>query len=403
MEKDSTYYLDKFKDVMAPTYGPQIVVDRGEGSRLWDIEGKEYMDLAGGIAVLGVGHCHPKVVETLKEQAGKLWHVSNIFANKPAIDFADKLTDATFAEQIFLSNSGAEANEAALKLARRYAVDNFNEEKCEIITFHNSFHGRTLFTVTVGGQEKYRSGFGPTPGGITYAEFNNLEDVKQKISEKTCAVIMEPIQGEGGVINATDEFAQGVRELCDQHQALLIFDEVQTGFGRTGSLYAYQQMGVTPDILTSAKALGAGFPIGAMLTTKKIAASFVVGTHGSTYGGNPLGTAVAGTVLDLINTPEVLEGVQKRRMIIEEFFAELNQEEEVFGALRGKGLLTGIPLLGAWKGKAREFLVAGLKEGVMILVAGPDVIRMAPSLIIPEEDLKEALKRFKRAIKKVLA
>lgn len=402
MEQENQYYVDKYRSYMAPTYGPSIVIEKGRGSRVWDVEGKEYIDFAGGIAVLGVGHCHPEVVQILKDQSEKLWHVSNIFGNKPATELVENLTAATFAEQVFLCNSGAEANEAALKLARRYAVDNYGKEKDEIITFNNSFHGRTLFTVTVGGQEKYRAGFGPLPGGITYGEYNNLEDIKQKISEKTCAVILEPIQGEGGVINGTDSFIQGIRKLCDKNNALLIFDEVQTGFGRTGSLYAYEQTGVTPDILTSAKALGAGFPIGAMLTTRKIASSFVVGTHGSTFGGNPLGAAVANKVLELVNKKEVLEGVKRKRKLIEEFMAQTKEFSEIFGPLRGKGLLVGIPLLGKWKGKSGEFLKAGLKERLMMLIAGPDVVRMAPSLLISDRDLLEGLRSFKKAVQVVI-
>ncbi len=402
MEHENQFYVNKFKNYMAPTYGPSIVIERGQGSKVWDVEGKEYIDFAGGIAVMGVGHCHPEVVKTLKEQSEKLWHVSNIYGNRPVTRLVENLMAATFAEQAFLCNSGAEANEAALKLARRYAFDNYGEEKDQIITFNNSFHGRTLFMVTVGGQEKYRSGFGPLPGGVTYAEYNRLEDVRDKISAKTCAVILEPIQGEGGVINGTDQFIQGVRKLCDENNALLIFDEVQTGFARTGTLYAYEQTGVTPDILTTAKALGAGFPIGAMLTTKKIASSLVVGTHGSTYGGNPLAAAVANKVLELLNRSEVLEGVKRKRELIEEFVEKAEEFSEVFGPLRGKGLLVGLPLLEKWKGRAREFLVAGLKEHVMVLIAGPDVVRMAPSLLISDEELLEGLKSFRKAVQAVI-
>ncbi len=398
MAQKNNYYVDKYKSYMAPTYNPQIVIERGLGSKVWDVEGAEYIDFAGGIAVSAVGHCHPEVVQTLKEQSEKLWQVSNIFGNVPATDLVENLTASTFADQIFLSNSGAEANEAALKLARRYAVDHFGEEKDEIITFNGSFHGRTLFTVTVGGQAKYRSGFGPLPGGITYGDYNNLDQLKQKISKKTCAVIMEPIQGEGGVVDGVKNFIQGARKLCSENEALLIFDEIQTGFGRTGSLFAYQQIGVTPDILTSAKGLGAGFPIGATLTTQKIAASLVPGTHGSTFGGNPLGSAVANKVLELVNQKEVLEGVCRKRALIDQFLDQEKALKKIFGPSRGKGLLIGLPLLGEWQGKAKEFLMAGIKEKVMLLMAGPDVIRMAPSLLISDDELLEGLHAFKKAV-----
>ncbi|MGL5708537.1 MAG: bifunctional acetylornithine/succinyldiaminopimelate transaminase, partial [Aeromonas sp.] len=278
-----------FDEVMVPNYAPaKIVPVRGEGSRVWDQEGREYIDFAGGIAVNGLGHCHPKLVEALKTQGEKLWHLSNVMTNEPALRLASKLVAATFAEKVYFCNSGAEANEAALKLARRYAIEKFGAHKTQIIAFHQGFHGRTFFTVSVGGQAAYSDGFGPKPADITHVAYNDLAALAEVISDNTCAVVMEPLQGEGGIIRPTDEFAKGVRALCDQHNALLIYDEVQSGVGRTGDLFAYMGLGVTPDILTSAKALGGGFPIGAMLTTTEIASHLKVGTHGSTYGGNPL-------------------------------------------------------------------------------------------------------------------
>jgi len=308
-----SYTRATFDEVMVPNYNPsEILPERGEGSRVWDQNGNEYVDFAGGIAVSILGHNHPGMVKALKDQADKIWHLSNVFTNKPALELADKLTEATFADKVFFANSGGEANEAAFKLARRYAHDNFGPEKSEILSFSKSFHGRTLFTVCVGGQPKYTEGFEPLPGGILHTEYNNIEAFRELISDKTCAVVMEPIQGEGGIIPADPEFVKEVRELCDKHNALLVFDEVQTGFGRTGDLYAYMGMGVTPDILTTAKSMGGGFPIGAMLTTTKIAASLVPGTHGSTYGGNPLGCAVSLAVLDAINTPEMMTAVKEK-------------------------------------------------------------------------------------------
>lgn len=388
-----------FDEVMVPNYAPAAIIPvRGEGSRLWDQEGRDYIDFAGGIAVTGLGHAHPKLIAALTEQAQKLWHVSNVLTNEPALELARRLCELTFAERVFFANSGAEANEAALKLARKYAADHFGPDKREIIAFSQSFHGRTLFTVTVGGQPKYTQGFEPLPPGITHAPFNDLAALAETISERSCAVILEPVQGEGGVTSATPEFLQGVRELCDRHRALLIFDEVQCGNGRTGHLYAYMGYGVTPDILTTAKALGGGFPISAMLTTSTIAASLDVGSHGTTYGGNPLGCAVAGAALELLSDPELLAGVHRKHEVFMAGLRHINQRFGLFRDLRGKGLLLGCELVESWQGRSREFIKAALDEGVLVLVAGPDVIRLAPSLIIPDDLIEQGLRRFERAI-----
>jgi len=391
-----------FDDVMVPNYNPaKMIPVKGEGSRVWDQEGKEYVDFAGGIAVNCLGHCHPAMVKALTEQGNKLWHLSNVFTNEPAIRLAKKLTDATFADRVYFANSGAEANEAALKLARRWALDKFGAEKNQIIAFNKGFHGRTLFTVTVGGQPAYSDGFGPKPGAVEHVDYNDLAALEKLMSEQTCAVMMEPLQGEGGVISPDVEFVKGVRELCDKYNALLVFDEVQTGFGRTGSLYAYQQLGVAPDILSTAKALGGGFPIGAMLTTNEIAQHLKPGTHGSTYGGNPLACAVSEAVFDVVNTSEVLEGVKKREQLFKDELHKINEKYHVFKDIRGKGLLLGAELTEQFEGKARDFLNAAADEGAMVLVAGPSVIRFTPSLIIPEQDIVEGLARFERAVAKL--
>lgn len=388
-----------FDEVMVPNYSPAAIIPvRGEGSRLWDQEGREYIDFAGGIAVTALGHCHPVMVKALKEQADKLWHLSNVMTNEPALRLASKLVDATFAERVFFANSGGEANEAAFKMVRKYAYDNFGPEKNEIISFTQSFHGRTLFTVSVGGQPKYRIGFEPVPAGITHVPYNDIEALKAAISDKTCAVVMEPVQGEGGITPADPVFAQQVRELCDQYNALLVFDEVQTGVGRTGSLYAYMNLGVTPDVLTTAKALGGGFPIGAMLTTAKCAQSLGFGTHGSTYGGNPLGCAVAEAVLDEISRPSVLEGVKQKHQLFREGLEAINAKYKVFKEVRGMGLLIGAEVVEEYAGNAKAFVNAGLEQGVMVLVAGPNVVRFAPSLVIPDEDIREGLARLEKAI-----
>jgi len=392
-----------FDEVMFPNYAPSAIIPvRGEGSRVWDQEGKEYIDFAGGIAVTALGHSHPTLVNVMREQAGQLWHLANIMTNEPALRLAKKLTEKTFADRVFFCNSGAEANEAAFKLARRYAFDHFGPEKNEIISFYQSFHGRTLFTVSVGGQPKYKEGFEPTPKGITHCHFNDIEELKSLISDKTCAVVMEPIQGEGGIIPADKTFAKQVRDLCDQHKALLVYDEVQSGVGRSGTFFAYEQLGVTPDILTSAKALGNGFPVAAMIAKDHVAQSFVFGTHGSTYGGNPMACAIAEAVVDIVTTPEVLEGVKKRHDLFVEGLNAINEKYHVFKDIRGMGLLMGAEVVEQFAGNAKAFLTAAAEEGLFVLVAGPNVIRFAPSLIIPEEDIKEGLARLERAVAKVL-
>jgi len=393
-----------FDHVMVPNYAPAAIIPvRGEGSRLWDQDGREYIDFAGGIAVTGLGHAHPALVAALTEQAQKLWHVSNVLTNEPALRLAERLCELTFAERVFFANSGAEANEAALKLARKYSADHFGADKREIIAFTQSFHGRTLFTVTVGGQPKYTEGFEPLPPGIRHVPFNDLAACAAAISERTCAVILEPVQGEGGVTPATPEFLQGVRALCDRHQALLIFDEVQCGNGRSGHLYAYQGYGVIPDILTTAKGIGGGFPISAMLTTAAIAHSLSVGSHGTTYGGNPLGCAVAGAALAIFSDPAVLAGVRHKHALFRAGLERINQRFAVFSELRGMGLLLGCQLSPAWHGRSRDFIKAALDEGLLILVAGPDVIRLAPSLIIPDELIEHGLQRFEQAIARLCA
>ncbi|WP_257285245.1 aspartate aminotransferase family protein [Endozoicomonas sp. SESOKO1] len=393
-----------FDQVMVPNYAPQSMVPvRGKGSRIWDQEGKEYLDFAGGIAVNALGHCHPALIDALKKQGEKLWHLSNVYTNEPALELAQQLINNTFAEKVFFCNSGAEANEAAFKLARKYGYDNFGPEKHEIVSFYQSFHGRTLFTVTVGGQKKYCEGFEPVPGGVLHTTYNDLEALKAIMSDRTCAVVIEPIQGEGGVIPADPEFIKGVRELCDQHNALLVLDEVQSGMGRTGQLYAYMGLGVTPDILTTAKSLGGGFPIGAMLTTNKVAESFGFGTHGSTYGGNPLACAVALEVIKTVNDPQLLANVSKKHDRLRKHLEAINNQYGIFADVRGKGLLIGAELVEKYHGKGKDFLAAAADEGLMLLVAGPNVLRFAPSLIIPDEDIDEGMARLERAVATVVS
>ncbi|MHC7872765.1 bifunctional acetylornithine/succinyldiaminopimelate transaminase [Klebsiella pneumoniae] len=392
-----------FDEVILPIYAPaELIPVKGKGSRVWDQQGKEYIDFAGGIAVTALGHCHPALVAALHQQGETLWHTSNVFTNEPALRLGRKLVEATFAERVVFMNSGTEANETAFKLARHYAVTRHSPYKTKIIAFHNAFHGRSLFTVSVGGQPKYSDGFGPKPADIVHVPFNDLQAVKAVMDDHTCAVVVEPIQGEGGVTAATPAFLQGLRELCDQHQALLVFDEVQCGMGRTGSLFAYMHYGVTPDILTSAKALGGGFPVSAMLTTHEIASAFHAGSHGSTYGGNPLACAVANAAFDLINTPAVLDGVSAKRELFVKHLQRLDAEFDLFSDIRGMGLLIGAELKPQHKGRARDFLYAAADAGVMVLNAGPDVMRFVPSLIIDEQDITEGMARFAQAVAKVI-
>lgn len=391
-----------FDTVMTPNYAPaDMVLVRGSGSRVWDQQGNEYIDFAGGIAVNGLGHAAPELVEALTDQAHRLWHVSNAYATEPSIRLAKQLVAATFADKVFFANSGGEANEAALKLARRYAVDNYGPEKAEIISFDQGFHGRTFFTVTVGGQAKYSDGFGPKPGMVTHLPFNDLDALGDAFSDRVCAVMVEPVQGEGGLVAGDPLFIRRLRDLCDEHDALLIFDEIQSGMGRTGELFAYMGYEVTPDILTTAKALGGGFPIGAMLTTAEVGASLVVGTHGSTFGGNPLATAVASRALEIINQSDFLAEVKRKAARLFAGLEELNRRRNLFVEIRGRGLWAGCVLAPEYAGHSKSVVDAALDQGLMGLRAGPDIVRFAPALNIPDEDLDEGLRRFGRALEAV--
>ncbi|QBM23065.1 aspartate aminotransferase family protein [Citrobacter arsenatis] len=395
---------ENFDEWMMPVYAPAPFIPvRGEGSRLWDQQGKEYIDFAGGIAVNALGHAHPALREALNDQASKFWHTGNGYTNEPVLRLAKKLIDATFAERIFFCNSGAEANEAALKLARKYAHDRFGSQKSGIVAFKNAFHGRTLFTVSAGGQPAYSQDFAPLPPDIRHAVFNDLDSAGQLIDDTTCAVIVEPVQGEGGVVPATNAFLQGLRELCDRHNALLIFDEVQTGVGRTGELYAYMHYGVTPDLLTTAKALGGGFPIGALLATERCASVMTVGTHGTTYGGNPLATAVAGKLLDIVNTAEVLNGVKQRHDWFVERINAINERFGLLSEIRGLGLLIGCVLNAEFAGKAKLISQEAAVAGVMVLIAGANVVRFAPALNVSEEEIATGLDRFALACERIKA
>ncbi len=389
---------EDFDAYMVPCFAPAPFIPvKAAGSRVWDQQCKEYIDVAGGIAVNALGHANPALTAALKAQLDKLWHIGNGYTNEPVLQLAKTLVESTFADKIFFCNSGAEANEAALKLARKYAHDKFGADKSEIIAFKNSFHGRTLFTVTVGGQPKYSSDYAPLPQDITHLPYNDIDAVKAAFSSRTCAVIVEPIIGEGGVMPADPQFLQALRELCDKHEATLIFDEVQTGAGRTGQLYAYQHYNVVPDILTSAKGLGGGFPIGAMLAKEAWAQVFQPGTHGTTFGGNPLAATVANSVLAQIDSA-LLAGVGERHTLIVDKLNALNAKYDVFSAVRGMGLLIGAELASHLRGKAKALTNLAAEEGLIALIAGPDVLRFAPALNIPLADIDEAFVRLERAV-----
>jgi succinylornithine aminotransferase len=394
-----------FDEVLVPTYAPAAMVPvRASGLDLWDQEGKHYLDFTSGIAVTSLGHCNPVIVEALTRQANTLWHIGNGYTNEPVLRLASALIEATFADRAFFANSGAEANEAALKLARKYAHGKFGPQKSRIVSCYSSFHGRTLFTVSVGGQSKYTEGFEPLPPSINHINYNDIESARAAILDDVAAVIVEPIQGEGGVIPGDIAFLKALRELCDQTGALLIFDEVQSGVGRTGALYDYMNVGVTPDILTSAKALGNGYPIGAMLTTNEIAQALNVGSHGTTYGGNPLATTIALAVVEQINQPAFLARVREASSKI---FANLEKlvadYPQLFAKARGKGLLIGLPMADAYKGKSKDYTKVAEKLGLMLLIAGPDVVRLAPALVVSDEQILEADRIMRAAADAFLA
>ena len=394
-----------FDEVMVPTYAPSAMVPvRAAGLDLWDQEGKQYLDFTAGIGVTSLGHCNPAIVNALQAQAAKLWHVGNGYTNEPVLQLARTLTSATFADRAFFCNSGAEANEAAFKLARKYAHARFGAHKSRIISCVNSFHGRTLFTVSVGGQAKYTEGFEPLPPEINHIPFNDIDAARAAITDDVCAVVVEPVQGEGGVMPASPEYLNALREFCDSTGALLIFDEVQCGMGRTGKLFAYMEYGVTPDILTSAKALGNGYPIGAMLTTEAVASAFTVGAHGTTYGGNPLASAVALQVVQTINAPAFLARVtEASKKLVQSLEAVMRDYPQVFAQVSGRGLMLGMVLTDAWRGRAKDITKSAEANGLMLLIAGPDVVRLLPALVISDSQIDEGINRLRRALDALLA
>ena len=386
------------KHLMTFTKRHPVALVRGEGSRVWDSNGKEYLDFTGGIAVTALGHSHPKVVGTLREQAATLVHVSNLFHIPQQAQLAQLLCEHSFADRVFFSNSGAEANETAIKLARKWAKEHGSSDRGDIISMRGGFHGRTLATVTATAQEKYHHGFEPLPGGFKYVAFNDLKALERAIDSRTAAVLVEPIQGEGGVIVPDEGYLPGLRKLCDEAGVLLILDEIQTGMGRTGKLWAYEHSGVAPDIMTVAKALANGVPIGATLATEDVARVFTPGTHGSTFGGNPLATAVGVTVFSTLIEDRLPERAGRMgKLLLETLEAIRAKHPKAVKEVRGRGLLVGLDLVPP----VGDAVAACRERGLLVLTAGDNTLRLAPALIVSEKEIAEACGIIDAALKAV--
>lgn len=382
LEESSHYLMNTYN--RAP-----IVLRKGRGMKLWDAEGKEYLDFVSGIAVNILGHCHPKVVLAIQKQAQRLLHVSNLYHNEPQIRLARLLVQHSFADKVFFCNSGAEANEAAIKLARKYAKENMKGDCFEIITALNSFHGRTMATLTATGQEKFHKGFEPLLPGFRYVEFNNLEAIKSAVNDLTCAIMLEPVQGEGGVKLPSADYLKGVRDLCNEHGLLLILDEVQTGMGRTGKLFGYENYDIQPDIMALAKGLGGGVAIGAMLATDKVAAAFQPGSHASTFGGNPLACAAALATLEtLIEDGFILDQCRRMGSYLVKGLTELKEEHiDLITDIRGIGLLAGIEITR----EGSPVVQACMERGLLINCTSGNVLRFMPPLIVQEKEIDHML------------
>jgi len=384
----SEYWMVRGERHIAATYGRYpLVAVRGEGCFLYDANGKEYLDFLAGVAVNNLGHCHPKVVEALKNQAERLLHCSNYFHIPQQIELAEMLCKESFGDRVFFCNSGAEANEAAIKLARRYSKEKYGETRFEVITALASFHGRTLGTISATGQEKMRQGFTPVVPGFNYVPFGDIEALREAVGPGTCAVLLEPVQGEGGVNLPPEGYLKAVRELCDRMGLVLIFDEVQVGIGRTGTLFAYEQEGVEPDIMTLAKALAGGPPIGAMVAREEVATGFVPGTHGSTFGGNPLVTAAGVATLQAIAEENILQNCREMGAYLGEKLAALKARYPFVKELRGRGLIWGMEL----DFEGGDIVKTALSRGLLINCTAGRVLRFLPPLIVSREEIDLAM------------
>lgn len=378
-----------------------LVLDKGQGVYLYDVDGKEYLDFAAGIAVQSLGYHYPGYDEALKAQIDKLTHISNLYYSAPMEEAARRVIAATGMSKVFFTNSGTESIEGALKAARRYSYNKYGENRYEIIAMNHSFHGRSMGALAVTGNEKYQIPFRPLVDGVKFAEYNDLESVKAQITDKTCAIIMETVQGEGGIYPATEEFLKGVRALCDEKDLILILDEIQCGMGRTGSMFAWQAYGVEPDIMTCAKALGCGVPVGAFVLNEKAAAnSLAPGDHGTTYGGNPFVCAAVAAVLEIFEKDHIVEHVRQVSAYLEEKLDELVEKYDCIASRRGKGLMQGLVIQGRPVG---QVVVKSLEEGLIVITAGSDVLRLVPPLVIEKAHVDELVEKLTRALDKVLA
>lgn len=388
--------MEKAENYVLHTYNRYpVVLDHGKGVRLYDVEGKEYLDFAAGIAVFALGYGNETYNQTLKDQIDRLIHTSNLYYNEPMADAAEKLVKASGMDKVFFTNSGTEAIEGALKAARKYAYLRDGHNDHEIIAMNHSFHGRSMGALSVTGNTHYQEPFRPLIGGIRFANFNDLESVKAQVTEKTCAIILETVQGEGGIYPADPEFLKGVRALCDEKDILLILDEIQCGMGRTGSMFAWQQYGVKPDIMTCAKALGCGIPVGAFVLNQKTAEhSLVPGDHGTTYGGNPLACAAVSAVFDIFEKEKIVDHVQQVSAYLEKRLDELVEKYDFLTVRRGKGLMQGLVVSGRPVG---EIVQQALKNGLLVITAGSDVLRMVPPLVITEADVDEMIEKLEKS------
>jgi acetylornithine/N-succinyldiaminopimelate aminotransferase len=386
-----------------PVYRPrEVILDHGRGARVWDREGREYVDFSAGIAVCGLGHNDPDLVAALVDQAGKLWHTSNVFYSEPPLRLAEELVQASrFASRVFLCNSGAEANEAAIKLVRKWAAAQGRpQQRRVIVSFRGSFHGRTLATVTATAQPKYQEGYEPLPGGFRHVDFNDIAQLEAAMAGgDVAAVLVEPVQGEGGVMPAADGFLAAARALSDRFGALLVLDEIQCGMGRTGALFAHWHDGVVPDIVTLAKALGGGFPIGAMLAGPRVAEVMQYGAHGTTFGGNPLAAAVARVALRKLGSAEIAANVARQSSALRAGLEAIDAGLGLFAQVRGRGLMLGAVLKPEHAGRAGEVLDHAAANGLLLLQAGPDVLRFVPALNLTDADMTEGLARLHAALK----
>jgi len=384
-----------YEEYVINTYGERaLFIVRGEGTRVWDAEGREYLDLLTGIAVNLLGHCHPRIVEAVCQQAKNLIHASNLYYMKPQIELAQRLSQLSFGGKVFFCNSGAEANEAAIKLARRYAQELRQEDRYKIIAMKNSFHGRTYAAMTATGQEKYHKGYAPLLPGFEYAQFNDIGSVEALMDDKVCAVIVEPIQGEGGDIVSTKEFLQGLRSLCDECGALLIFDEVQCGIARTGRMFAYEHYGVVPDILTLAKPIGGGLPLGVMIARADVAEAFTPGSHASTFGGNPVACAAGVALLDVIEEENLVERAEHLGGYLKNLLSDLASRNTFVKEVRGLGLMVGVEV----EKNGKEVVALCQKKGVLLNCTANNFIRFLPPLIVSEEELEHGVRVLEEAL-----